>query len=78
MNRERILILLNCAKKSVLRRPLFYVLPLLAALYLIIIPVKIEFSDVKIARGDKTENVKLPYSVGMANNEVFFVSYRFN
>jgi len=75
MNRERILILLNRAKSSVLRKPLFYVLPLLAALYLIVIPAKMEISDVKITRNGRTENIELPYSVGMANNEEFFISY---
>ena len=75
MNRERILILLNRAKSSVLRKPLFYVLPLLAALYLIVIPAKMEISDVKITRNGKTENIELPYSVDMASGEVFIISY---
>jgi len=50
-------------------------LPLLAALYLMLIPARMEISDIKITRNDKTENIKLPYSVDMANNEMFVVSY---
>jgi hypothetical protein len=61
--------------KKILREPLLYLLPILAALYLIAIPVKMEISDVKITRNGKTENIKLPYSVDMVNNEEFFISY---
>ncbi|GBU25800.1 hypothetical protein R83H12_02458 [Fibrobacteria bacterium R8-3-H12] len=61
--------------KKILREPLFYLLPLLAALYLIIIPAKMEISNIKLTRNEKTENIKLPYSVGMGDKEVFFVSY---
>jgi len=61
--------------KKILREPLLYLLPLLAVLYLVVIPAKVEISDVKVTRNGKTEDVKLPYSDGMANDEVFFVSY---
>jgi hypothetical protein len=61
--------------KKILREPLFYLLPLLALAYLIVIPARMEISDVKVTRNGKTKNIKLPYSVGMANDEVFFISY---
>jgi len=61
--------------KKILREPLLYLLPLLAVLYLIIIPAKMEISNIKATRNGKTENIKLPYATGMAENEVFFVSY---
>jgi len=61
--------------KKILREPLLYLLPLLAVLYLIVIPAKMEISNVKVTRNDKTEDVKLPYSANMENDEVFFVSY---
>jgi len=61
--------------KKILCEPLFYLLPLLAVLYFIIIPPRMEISDVKITRDGKTENIKFPYSVAMAENEVFFISY---
>jgi len=52
-----------------------YLLLLLAVLYLIVIPARMEISDIKITRNDKTENIKLPYSIDMAKDEVFFISY---
>jgi len=61
--------------KKILREPLFYLLPLLAALYLIVIPAKMEISDVKITRNGVTENIKLPYLVDMKSGETFFISY---
>ncbi|MDR2554509.1 MAG: glycosyltransferase family 39 protein [Fibromonadaceae bacterium] len=61
--------------KKILRDPLVYLLPLLAVLYLIVIPARMEISDIKITRNNKTEDIKLPYSVDMAENEIFFVSY---
>ena len=61
--------------KRILHKPLFYLLPLLAVLYLVLIPDKMEFSDIKITRDGKTEDIKLPYSVGMADNEEFIISY---
>jgi len=61
--------------KKALREPLFYVLPLLAILYLIAVPAKMEISDVKITRDEITENIKLPYLVAMAAGEVFIISY---
>jgi len=60
--------------KKILSEPLFYLLPLLAVLYLILIPVRMEISDIKVTRNDVTENIKLPYS-NMTESGVFFVSY---
>ncbi|GBU25795.1 hypothetical protein R83H12_02453 [Fibrobacteria bacterium R8-3-H12] len=75
LNREIIIMRAKkiCASRY-LRKPLFYLLPLLAVLYFIAIPAKMEFSDVKITRNDKTENIKLPYSADMAGGEVFIIS----
>jgi len=61
--------------KKILHEPLFYLLPLLAALYIIIIPAKMEISDAKITRNDKTEDIKLPCSIDMPEGEKFFISY---
>jgi len=61
--------------KKILREPLLYLLPLLAVLYLIVIPAHMEISDIKITRNGITENIKLPYSIDMADNAVFFISY---
>jgi len=61
--------------KKILSEPLLYLLPLLAVLYLMIIPAKMGFSDIKVTRGDKIENIKLPYSVNMADNEEFSISF---
>jgi hypothetical protein len=61
--------------KRVLQEPLFYLLPLLAALYLAVIPEPLEFLDVKITRNDKTEDIKFPYTVDMEKDEVFYISF---
>jgi hypothetical protein len=61
--------------KKILHEPLLYMLPLLAVLYLITIPAKTEISNVKATRNDRTEDVELPYSANMDNDEIFFVSY---
>jgi len=61
--------------KKILHEPLLYLLPLLAILYLIIIPARMEISDAKITRNGKTENIKLPYSVEMPAGEQFLISY---
>jgi Gpi18-like mannosyltransferase len=63
--------------KKILCEPLFYLLPLLAVLYLIIVPVEkgVGISDITITRNDNTENIKLPYLIGMAEGEVFYVSF---
>jgi hypothetical protein len=61
--------------KNILHEPLLYLLPLLAVVYIIIIPSRIEISDVKITRSYKTEDIKLPYLVNMEKNEVFSVSF---
>ncbi|MDR2583636.1 MAG: hypothetical protein LBC75_09170 [Fibromonadaceae bacterium] len=60
--------------KKILREPLFYLLILLAALYVVIIPTKMEISDIKVTRDNKTEVIQLPYSVEMGKDEVFLVS----
>ncbi len=61
--------------KKILREPLLYLLPLFAALYLIITPAKMEMSDIKITRNNITEDIKLPYSVGMVDGETFSISF---
>jgi len=61
--------------KKILREPLFYLLALFAAAHLIIIPARKEILDVKITRNNKTEDIKLPYSIDMAKDEVFFISF---
>ncbi|MCL1955697.1 MAG: hypothetical protein FWF63_00110 [Fibromonadales bacterium] len=60
--------------KKVLREPLFYSLILLSVLYIVIIPAKMEISDVKITRDNKTEVIQLPYLAEMGEGEVFLVS----
>jgi hypothetical protein len=78
LNRE----IITAKAKEILRKPLFYLPPLFAILYLIIVPIHMEFSDIhmefsdiKITRNGKTENIELPYSVDMASGEVFIISY---
>jgi len=61
--------------KKYLREPLFYVLPLLAVVFLIMIFLSPEVLETKITRNGITENVKLPYIVDMPHNEAFFVSF---
>jgi len=61
--------------KRILREPLFYLLLLLAAVYLILIPAQTEISNIKVTRNNRTEAVQLPYSVDMPENEVFTVSF---
>jgi len=62
--------------KILRERPLLWVLPLLAVLYLMVIPAnKMEFSDMKITRNGKTGNITLPYTVWMPKDEVFSISF---
>jgi Gpi18-like mannosyltransferase len=63
--------------KNFLREPLFYLLPLLAVAFLVLVNTSItkEISDVKLTRNDKTRSVTLPYSVNMEHNEVFSISF---
>jgi len=61
--------------KKILREPLFYLLPLLAAIYIIIIPTRMEFSDIKATRNNYTESIKLPYTFNGEKSEVFTVSF---
>jgi hypothetical protein len=61
--------------KKILREPLFYLLPLLVAAYVIVIPTRMEFSNIKSTRNDNTENIKLPYSFDGENSETFIVSF---
>ncbi|MDR2554513.1 MAG: hypothetical protein LBC64_03700 [Fibromonadaceae bacterium] len=63
-----------CASRY-LREPLFYVLFLLSVLYLVAVPAKMEFSDIKITKYGKTESIELPYLVDMASGEEFTISY---
>ena len=61
--------------KRILREPLFYLLPLLAAMYLITIPARMEFSDAKITRNGNMENIEFPYLTNMEENEIFIISF---
>jgi len=63
--------------KKILCEPLLYLLPLLAALYLVVIPAKMEISDANITRNNNTQyiKIKLPYSVDMAEGEMFSISF---
>jgi len=76
LNKEIIIMRVKkiCANRY-LREPLFYVLFLLSVLYLVAVPAKMEFSDIKITRDGKTENIELPFSIGMEDNEIFSISY---
>jgi 4-amino-4-deoxy-L-arabinose transferase-like glycosyltransferase len=67
--------IVNMLARKILREPLFYLLPLLVALYLLGFPVHMEISDVKITRDRITENVNLPYTADMRHNEIFFISF---
>jgi len=60
--------------KKILREPLFYLLPLLVVIYLIIVPARTEISDIKLTRDSQTNSIKLPYSVDMEKGE-FFISF---
>jgi hypothetical protein len=76
MNYKYTLKLFISTIKKILRRPLFYLLLLLAVLCFMVIPdARMEISNIKITRNEKTENTKLPYSADMASNEVFLISY---
>ena len=60
--------------KKILREPLFFLLLLLAAVYLIIAVAQTKISDVKVTRNNRIENIQLPYSVDMPDNEIFIIS----
>jgi hypothetical protein len=61
---------------KIFKKPLLYLLPLLAAAYsAIMISSRMEIINVKITRNNKTENITLPYAVDMAKDEVFSVSF---
>jgi len=62
--------------KKILREPLFYLLPLLAVAYLIVIPAKVEILDAKTTRSNVTENIKLPYSNSSDIKEEFLISFK--
>jgi hypothetical protein len=62
------------AKKN-LREPLFYLLPLLVALYIIVIPTSYEFLDIKITKNGETEHIKLPHSSEVGENKEFLISF---
>jgi hypothetical protein len=62
--------------KKILHEPLFYLLPLLAVLYLAVIPMRHEISDVKITRNNITKNIQMPYLANMAKDEVFLISFK--
>jgi hypothetical protein len=61
--------------KRVLCEPLLYLLPLLAGLYLAIIPTHQEMSDIKVTRNNNTENIKLPYSIDTEKGEILYFSF---
>lgn len=61
--------------KKILREPLFYLLLLLAAAYIIVTPARMEFSNIKSTRNNNTEDIKLPYSFNGEKSEVFIVSF---
>jgi len=61
--------------KKILREPLFYLLLLLAATYIIVIPPRIEFSNVKLTKNNNTEDIKLPYLFNGEKSEEFTVSF---
>jgi len=63
--------------KKILREPLFYLVSLLEVVFFMLININtnIEISDVKLKRGDKTQNITLPYLTNMEYNEVFFASF---
>jgi len=65
----------NISKYNILREPLFYLLPLLAIVFLIIVFSSSKVLDVKITRNGITENVKLPHIVDMPHDEVFIISF---
>jgi len=63
--------------KKLLHEPLFYLLPLLAVVYLIVISARLDFLNLKIIRNDnKEEAIKLPYSSNdIQPNENFLISF---
>jgi Gpi18-like mannosyltransferase len=63
--------------KKVLRDPLFYLLPLLVAVFLVLINTKVatEISEVKLTKNDSTRNITFPYLENMKYNEIFSVSF---
>jgi len=62
--------------KKILRKPLFYLLPLLAVTYLVTISARLDISDLKLIKNDTIENIKLPYSSHeIQNNEIFLISF---
>jgi Gpi18-like mannosyltransferase len=84
--RQKLTILLYMVKKiayvreivkKILCEPLFYLVPLLIAAFLMLISTDTttEISEVKLTRNDKTQNITLPYSANMEYNEVFFVFF---
>jgi Gpi18-like mannosyltransferase len=59
----------------VLRDPLFFLLPLLAVIYLVAVPVHQEISDITVIKNGNIENIRFPYTVDMEKDEVFYVSF---
>ncbi len=61
------------------REPLLYFLILLSASYFALMAFGgPEISNIQISRNGVTENIQLPYSVEMAYNEIFTVSFDFS
>ncbi|MCL2206888.1 MAG: glycosyltransferase family 39 protein [Fibromonadales bacterium] len=61
--------------KKILREPLFYLLLLLAIVYLAINLSSQKISDVKLTKNNITQNINLPYETSSEGNEVFFISF---
>jgi len=63
--------------KKILREPLFYLVPLLAVVFLMLVNINTntEISDVKLKRNNSMQNITFPYLTNMEYNEVFFASF---
>jgi len=62
--------------KKLLHEPLFYLLPLLAVAYFMVISTRLDISDLKLIRGDKIEDIKLPFlSEDIQNQESFLMTF---
>jgi hypothetical protein len=62
--------------KKILCEPLFYLLPLIIALYIMsVISAYQEFLDIRVTRDGKTENIKLPYSFNAEKEGTFYIFF---
>jgi len=60
--------------KKIFKEPLLYLLSLLAISWFLMIPEKVNVSDVKLTYENKTENVKLPLQTDIPQNSDFTIS----